>query len=90
MKQLTRHMPLILVISIALTLVGCGISGPVSVEGVRPVVGDSLPGAQGKTRADQIKIDRTVARGCSTGVFEAAQCDEHTKASADRFAELAE
>ena len=83
-----RLFVLTLAISSVLMAVSCGTSGPVSVDGVKPVLGDSLPGAQGKTREDQIKIDRTVARACATGLFDRAKCDEHTTASAGRFAEL--
>jgi hypothetical protein len=38
--------------------------------------------------ADQTKIDRTMAPGCAIGLYTAAECDRHTKASAERRAEL--
>lgn len=55
---------------------------------MRLAVGSSLPGAQGETLRDQDKIDDTVAGGCATGVYKAAECDRHTKASAERRREL--
>ncbi|MBZ9719087.1 hypothetical protein LB519_14660 [Mesorhizobium sp. AD1-1] len=45
-------------------------------------------GAQGKTIADQNKIDRTMAPGCAVKFYTRAECDLHTKASAERRAEL--
>ncbi|WP_245431536.1 hypothetical protein [Mesorhizobium atlanticum] len=51
-------------------------------------IGSSLAGAQGKTLADQNKIDKTMAPGCAVGLYTPAECDRHTKASADRRAEL--
>jgi hypothetical protein len=51
-------------------------------------MGGSLVGAMGKTAADQRKIDRTMAPGCAIGFYTAAECDRHTKASAERRAEL--
>ncbi|WP_245525151.1 hypothetical protein [Mesorhizobium sp. M8A.F.Ca.ET.165.01.1.1] len=47
-----------------------------------------MAGAQGKTVADQNKIDRTVAPGCAVKLYTRAECDLHTKASAKRRAEL--
>jgi len=52
------------------------------------VLGDDLGGAEGKTLTDQNKIDRNMARGCAAGVYSSAACDRHTKASAERRAEL--
>lgn len=87
MKQGARLMPLIWIISIAFLVAGCtGTSPPVSVDGLRQTVGSSLPGAQGKTRADQVKIDRTVARLCAADVYGPKLCDAHTVASRARFA----
>lgn len=59
-----------------------------SVEGVRPVVGEELPGARGLTLEDQDRIDDTLARGCATGVWSRAACDRHTQASFERRQEL--
>jgi hypothetical protein len=42
----------------------------------------------GKTRADQLNIDKSVAASCSSGILNGAQCDLHTRASAQRRAEL--
>lgn len=63
-------------------------SGPVNVDGLRAVIGDSLPGAQGRTRADQVAIDRTVARGCAAGIYVREKCNLHTETSATRLGEL--
>ncbi len=51
-------------------------------------LGSSLAGAQGKTAEDQNRIDRTMAPGCAIGLYKPAECDRHTKASAERRAEL--
>ncbi|TPM19759.1 hypothetical protein [Mesorhizobium sp. B2-3-6] len=55
---------------------------------LRSALGNSLAGAQGKTIADQNKIDRTMAPGCAVKFYTPAECDRHTKASAARRAEL--
>jgi hypothetical protein len=58
------------------------------VPALRSALGNSLAGAQGKTAEDQNRIDRTMAPGCSIGLYTPAECDRHTKASAERRAEL--
>lgn len=65
-----------------------GIFPPASVDGLREVVGDELPGARGQTLADQEAIDSVVARGCATGLFTRTQCEEHTAVSYERRREL--
>lgn len=40
-------------------------------------MGNSLIGARGKTAEDQMKIDRTVARGCGGMVYSKAECARH-------------
>ncbi|MDG4895538.1 hypothetical protein P9272_18370 [Mesorhizobium sp. WSM4976] len=55
---------------------------------LRSALGNSLAGAQGKTLADQNRIDRTMAPGCAIGLYTPAECDRHTKASAARRGEL--
>lgn len=72
----------------ALLLTGCGTSGVSGVPALRAAIGSSLAGAQGKTAADQDKIDRTMAPGCAIGLYTAKECDKHTQASATRRAEL--
>ncbi|TIL30051.1 MAG: hypothetical protein E5Y85_25840 [Mesorhizobium sp.] len=72
----------------ALTLAGCGTSGVSGVPALRSALGSSLAGAQGKAIEDQNRIDRTMAPGCAIGLYKPAECDRHTKASADRRAEL--
>nr|WP_223218355.1 hypothetical protein [Rhizobium wenxiniae] len=61
----------------AAMLVGCGISGPGNVEGLRRVVGIDLIGAHGATDADQRRIDRTVVRLCAGGVYRTDECGRH-------------
>ena len=72
----------------ALLLAGCTTSGANDAATFRQAIGSSLAGAQGKTVSDQNKIDRTMAPGCAVGVYTRAECDRHTKASAQRRAEL--
>lgn len=72
----------------ALTLAACTTSDVSGVTPLRQALGNSLAGAQGKTIADQNKIDRTMAPGCVVELYTRAECDLHTKASAARRAEL--
>ncbi|WP_246671824.1 hypothetical protein [Mesorhizobium sp. B2-3-10] len=72
----------------ALLLAGCGTSGVNGVPALRAAIGTSLAGAQGKTVADQNKIDRTMAPGCAVKLSTPAECDRHTVASAARRQEL--
>ena len=58
------------------------------VPALRLAIGSSLAGAQGKTLADQNKIDKTMAPGCAIGLYTPGECDRHTQASAKRRAEL--
>ena len=73
-----------LILSSAMALAGCGISGPVSVPGLTDVVGSDLAGAQGLTLEDQDKIDITMARLCAARAIPRQACDLHTPASAER------
>ena len=74
---------------VALTLVACGTSTSPSVAPLKEVVGTDLPGAQGKTREDQGRIDSAMAGLCGAGVYKGSDlCALHTKASADRLREL--
>lgn len=70
-------------------LVGCGTSGTTSASSFRDAIGAGLPGAQGKTLADQERIDDTVAGGCAIEFYRPSECDLHTTASAERRRELA-
>lgn len=70
-------------------MAGCSTSSPASVAGLRQTIGNELPGAQGKTRKDQNKIDDTVARACAAEVFTRDECAKHTKAAGTRIGELA-
>ncbi|WP_181174850.1 hypothetical protein [Mesorhizobium sp. B2-8-9] len=54
-----------------------------SVPALRLAIGSSLAGAQGKTVNDQNKIDHTMASGCAVKFYTPAECDRHTKASAE-------
>lgn len=51
---------------------------------------DSLATAQGKTLADQDRIDGVMARGCATDLASKPRCVAHTDASDARREELAE
>lgn len=73
---------------IMLAVSQCSTTGPKTIDGLKGALGDDLGRAHGKTLADQSKIDRNMARGCSIGVCSTAACDRHTKASAARRAEL--
>ena len=89
MMRLLRRMPRISAILSVSVLTACGgISQPANVNGLTQAIGDDLPGAQGLTEGDQVKIDVTVARGCASGVFAKELCDRHTDASAERFRTL--
>lgn len=86
--QSTKASTLACLLMTALTLAACTTSGVSGVAPLRSAIGNSLPGAQGKTIADQNRIDRTVAPGCAVKFCTRAECDLHTKASAARRAEL--
>lgn len=73
----------------ALTLAACGTLPLADApETIERVVGNDLPGAQGKTLTDQDRIDSALAGLCSTGVYDKQKCDTHTRASAERRSEL--
>ncbi|WP_173513103.1 hypothetical protein [Sinorhizobium psoraleae] len=77
MKQriaLTRSVALM---TPALILAGCGISGPADVTGLRRVIGTDLLGARGATPADQRRIDRTVVGLCAAALWTSAECGRH-------------
>lgn len=78
-----------LAMTLVISLTGCTTStrAPVNFRQLGQVL-DPLPGAQGKTRSDQRKIDETVAAGCSGKIISKEKCDAHTKASAARKQEL--
>ncbi|TRC78499.1 hypothetical protein FJV80_24465 [Mesorhizobium sp. WSM4310] len=86
--QSKRALTLACLLTSALTLAACTTSGVSGVTPLRSALGNSLAGAQGKTVADQNKIDRTIAPGCAVKLYTRAECDRHTKASAARRAEL--
>ncbi|MCF6370690.1 hypothetical protein [Rhizobium halophilum] len=73
-------MKALLIMTPAAMLVGCGVSGPASVSGLRSVVGTDLLGARGATDADQRKIDRTVVRLCEGAVYTRNDCARHDEA----------
>lgn len=65
------------------------ISTPANVDGVKRTVAlDRLATAQGNTRADQDRIDETMARGCAVGLATSLSCQRHTRASDERRDEL--
>ena len=81
MLAMQRMQRLLVLASVSLVTACTGISQPVSVSGIKQVIGTELPGAQGLTEVDQTKIDLTVARLCATRLYDAAKCKEHTEAS---------
>ncbi|WP_181170565.1 hypothetical protein [Mesorhizobium sp. B2-6-2] len=52
-------------LSTALMLAACTTSGASDAPALRSAIRNSLTGAQGKTLADQNRIDRTMAPGCA-------------------------
>ncbi|QCL97507.1 hypothetical protein [Agrobacterium tumefaciens] len=68
-----------LVIALMTALVGCGITGPANVPGLRRIVGTDLIGAKGATAEDQRKIDRTVVGLCGGDVWNRDECARHGK-----------
>ena len=83
-----RAVTLACLLMTASTLAACTTSGASGVPALRSAIGSSLAGAQGKTVADQNRIDKTMAPGCAISLYTPAECDRHTKASAARRAEL--
>src|SRR5690606_14093219 len=79
MKPQAKLWTLLALMTSALTLAGCGHSGPANVSGVRNVLGTDLLGARGATEADQRKIDRTIVRGRAGGVWSKDECAIHDK-----------
>ena len=77
-------MALLSIIFLASTLGACGSLSPANVDGLQKSVGDDLPGAQGLTLADQIKIDLTVARLCGASIYTKDKCAEHTISAEQR------
>ncbi len=63
----------------ATMLAACSTSqpAPVTVDGLRKVVGTSLIGTRGATRADQLKINETAAGLCGAGVWTKTECTRH-------------
>ncbi|WP_170950409.1 hypothetical protein [Mesorhizobium sp. WSM3864] len=86
--RLQRALMLACLLTTASTLAACTTSGINGAPALRSAIGNNLAGTQGKTIADQNKIDKTVAPGCAVGLYTPAECDRHTKASAERRAEL--
>lgn len=66
-------------IAVVLLTAGCSTSkpAPVTVDGLRPIVGTSLIGAKGATSDDQSKIDETVAGLCGSSVWTKSECARH-------------
>jgi hypothetical protein len=76
-----------LILAIGLTACTTLERAPVNYLELSTVVID-LPGTKGATLGDQRNIDKSVAKSCATGILGASQCDVHTRASAERRAEL--
>lgn len=66
-------------IAVVLLTAGCSTSkpAPVTVDGLRPIIGTSLIGARGATSGDQSKIDETVAGLCGSSVWTKSECARH-------------
>lgn len=64
-------------------LAGCTTSppAPVTIDGLRRVVGTSLIGAKGATPADQLRINETAAGLCGAGVWTKSECARHGRES---------
>jgi hypothetical protein len=77
MKPRLVLMKALLIMMPAVMLVGCGVSGPANVSGLKRVVGTDLLGARGLTDGDQHRIDRTVVRLCAGRVYSAKECALH-------------
>jgi hypothetical protein len=77
MKPQLALMKALLIMTPAVMLVGCGVSGPANVSGLKRVVGTDLLGARGLTDSDQRRIDRTVVRLCAGRVYNAKECALH-------------
>lgn len=62
-----------------LLVTGCSTSRtvPVSIDGLRSVVGTSLIGARGETSTDQRAIDETAAGLCGAGIWTRTECSRH-------------
>lgn len=79
MKLLVQNMILLSALAVA----GCTTSSQGSatktelVAAMRGIAGNSLVGAKGATPTDQLKIDKTVARFCGSGVYTPADCASH-------------
>jgi len=66
MRPMMRNVGL----TLALTLVGCGAEkGPATVKGLRPVLGRSLAGVEGRTLTDQRRLAVRHARECAAGLW---------------------
>lgn len=65
-----RLMQLSMMSMLALTLAACGAAqAPGDASSLRPVLGQSLAGVEGRTTADQRRIARRQARECAAGLW---------------------
>ena len=64
-----------------LLVAGCSTSpkAPATANAAREALTDDLPGTKGATRADQERIDNTVAGGCGAAIWPRAVCRRHNK-----------
>lgn len=88
-SSLSRLIKVLSVLTFATGLVACTTSrkAPVNYQQLSTII-SGLPGTQGKTEEDQTRIDRVIARGCSSGISTDKECNLHTKKSAERRKEL--
>lgn len=90
LKRVKRPTTLLCLGVIAVTLAGCSTLHPVTVAGLRSSVGNTVPGTNGETLADQDRIDEHVARACAAGVYTRDECAVHTASANARRLELLE
>lgn len=67
-----RLIPLSAACAIAMTVAACTTTQPASAPGLESVLGATLIGVKGKTRADQKRLSIRNARECAAGFWPAA------------------
>lgn len=68
---------LLLTMTLASVLAGCGTGTLIDAAGVRRIVGTDLIGTKGATEADQDKINRTVVRLGAGKIYTAKELAAH-------------
>lgn len=96
MTWLIRLLMLVMLLPVVVLMTGCdgtlpqlnASSATKAPPTVKRIVGSDLPGAMGKTIADQDKIDSAMTGLCSVQVYDKKTCAEHGQASEARRDEL--